>query len=1216
MRTTLIACLILLSTLATGARINLDCTSTPVDAVLADIAAQSGESIVLAAPSDAKVTAKLAGVSVEEALKVVSGLCEGTYARSDSGYHVYPKTGPDHVLALMRAMYSRIEDIEVVIERKADTNVAGIQTLKSRSLWKSDGRYRYETEQISQRKLSKYLLVEDGEWRWMPRPETCSVERVKPQKPRTLSLVTSSSQHALPLLASIQPADLPNVTCTGAEQRNGRPVYVLEYDQAPFVDPYKAPETGQWAPPPGEPPMQPGSGSLWVTGRGLEMQYRFTRPTPSLGASVARELRCGVDAETGMLAFVTVVIPTETYEVDALDIREPAPGVFIPFDSRRSGSAPKPDSEPPRVELRINAGFDDSQFAYTPPPDSFISRYPMTLETIEAELKEKPDDPDLLFARARSTAGQDAEANAAAIRDYERAIAGKPKTRRCFLTTLLGLAANASPDAALKYIDEIRNTMPDDRPAAFAIARAYQTMGKDAEALQEFGKLCASTEKRSEAPLNETAALCTKIGDKVRAERLYLEVLAIGDANQCDQAAQRLQEMYTSDKRLEALRDPLEAATKRLPDASGLLARYGLLLSKLGEHDLAMQVFRRVATGKSANPVSQVLRELKTAKNYKGAKEIAGIYMSQVPKDPDPMPLPDAGQIFSELSEICIAERVSVPEAIKLYRETRKLSHAAPGRDWYASSARQTLRRIFSEMKVMPEALQVVSRMWRADKSDTDLAYLLIDLVAPSTYSSLGAGTESAVTVLKDMIAVWPEESALHAMLGEILVEQGDYPGALRAFRRGMDLSPNHPCFYTSMAEVYSRAKEHDKALDLLRRLLARAPANENFYAALGAGYANAGQWDNAVIQFLRADDLQQARPRPYQTNTLDALIRCYEKLGNTAEVEQCMIKKVDRASSGWQRVDATRTLALYYAKNGDIAKCVARLATVEELSQKQSPDYALSGVRGSLPKEHIKAITEGFAAAIASKPDLFFSRLLLAELYTDAQDFPAALRILDDLASRTWSDPRKLQRVQGVLSMNQNYGHLHMQVLERMIVLEPEKLWHSVSLASAYRVRGMKDKALALANGLMRYVRGESTPPENSGITLGQLASSIARLFRDLNMNEEAIGAYQYAIDLDPERASDYQSDIAYLYRQSGDLDAALAEYATIIRTAKDDWRKENALRDSARIYEQQQNKEEAVKCWKQILSASTQESIRQDAQRNIDRLTAPPPAPQGGSQ
>lgn len=1205
MRSALTLFLILTSRIASAGPISIDCEGMHVSGVIADIASQSGQQITLAVPTDAKVTARLTNVGVDEALEVISSLCQGTFTRTDSGYRVYPQASPEHVLGLVRGMYSKVEDYEVTIERKAEANSVGIKTLTSRSVWKSTGVSRSEYERISRGRVARDLTVEDGQWRWLSRSDDCCVERLKPQIPRTLGLVTSTTQWALPFLASLQPADLPNLTCTKAEQRNGRPVYIMEYDHLPSTESYKAPESGQWAPPPGQPPMYPSSGTLRVTGRGLEMEYSFARPSPTLAPTASRKMRFGVDAETGMVALVTAVTPYGTHEVEALDVREVVPGVFIPFATKRlENEAKSVESGSPVVEIRINAGIDGSQFTYAPPDDRFVVDYPISLEACETALKKNPDDPDLLFTRARCTTSGNAEQRTAVLRDYEHAVAARPKTRAYLLTTMLGLACDPSaPDAAVKYIAEIRQTMPDDRDAAFAVARAYRDIGKDFEALEEFGKLCASSEKRSEAPLNETAALCLKTGDKARAERLYLEVLAIGDANQCEQAAQSLQEMYAAGKRLGALRGPLEAASKRLPDASGLLVRYGLLLSKLGEPDAAMGVFRRVAEGKSAGAVSQAVRELKAAQNFKGAIEIGETFMSQ---SRDRQDRGGNSGIINELSGAYIAVGITIPEAIEVYRK-----FAVSARDqWLTSSALRMLRSLFAQMKVLPEAAQVAHRMWKADKSDMDIAGLLIELAAPMYRGDATVDPTVSATVLKDLMAERPEEPALYAMLGEVLAGQGNYPDAAKAFRRGMELSPNQPYYYAALADVYSRVGEHDRALDLLRRLLARAPSNEYFYAALGVGHANAGQWEGAVTQFLKADELRQTRPKGVDySQILDALIRCYEKLGDAAAVERVLVQKVDRALGDWQRPAAVKALANFYAKNGEIGKCISNIVQIEDMKLGQNMEYVLSDLRSSVPKEKLKELADELAAALAEKPDLFYTQLLLAEWHADLQDFTSALRIYNDLATRSWDDPKRLVRIHQSLSNNPNYARFSMQVCERLVVLEPNKLWHSVSLVGSYRTLGLTDKCTVLVQELMRYVRGGIPLPEDSSIQIHELAHSTARAFTDLKMLREAVEAYQFAIDLGPERAEGYRWSLAQVYVQAGDPDAALAEYASLMRTAKNEWRREGAIRESARLYERQRNVEEAVKHWKMLLSTTSQEYVKTDAQRQIDRLTAPPP-------
>ncbi len=1209
MRAILIVCFVLIGNVLSAAQVSINCTDKPVDAVIADLTRQSGEKITLAAPSDVRVTTKLSDVPLEESLEVVSRLCGGTFVKTDAGYRVYPKAAPEHVLGLVRGMYSRIKDYQVITERKAGPNSAGIKTLTTRLAGRSTGESRLESEYLSEGKVQKDISVEDGQCRWSWRPETCHVEKqVRLVPPRYPSIVTATGWWGLQFLADPDARKPPNLVSIGAEMWNGRPVYMMQYDWEDDSETCEPPETGKWAPPPGQPGMSPESGFLSLGGDGPEMQYRFVIPSVTLEPSrTATKCRFGVDAESGLMVFDTAIGPDETYEVEATDIREVAPGISLPFGTRRVDGGDDNNIDSTEISVRVNVGVDESLFEYKPARDVFVVTHPTDNEVLDATLEECPDDPDLLYTRAHSMTGMgDPRSNASAVRDYERALASRPAARRCLLLTLLELASDPrTPEVALKYVAEVRSTMPSDTKASLAIARAYRDIGMDKQALEEFDRFSALIKKRTEVPLCEIAQVCERLGDNDRAERLYLEVLAIGGANECDQAARDLQAMCPSRRCLDALRGPVEAATKRLPNASNLLFQYGLMLARLDEPDAAMAAYRQLAKSASGGPISRVMRELKSAKDYEGAKEIAAIYMSR----PDDRSGSDGNLIFGELADIYMAEGITVPRALEVYREFMSPYRTPSAIHWRMSTPRQTLRRIFTALKVMPEAIETVHGMWKSDKTDTDLAYLLIELAGPDLGFNNVFDPGMYVSALRDLIEAWPNQAALYARLGDAHVRAKDYTEAAKALRQGMELSPNQPYYYAALAEAYSRIGDHDKALDLLRRLVARAPANDDFYCALGVGYANAGQWQDAVVQFLKADELQQAETKKiYRPDTLMALIRCYENLGDTASAERCWLLKVDRANPEHQYISALTSLVEYYLQGGQLHKAIAQMIRLEAVDSLESPSLAVANFRWRTPEGKRKDLATVLASSLAGKPKLVGCRLLLVDLYSELRDFTSAMPIADEAIALTWSDPMQLDWVRERLSHRHEYRQLYVRVLERLIALEPNRLRHVVELMDHYADSEGSEKALEMARGLMRYARGEMPLPRAAGIKEDDVAASCGEVFLKFEKADEAVAAFKLALELSPASAAEHLSRLAGAYAQSTNYEKALSAYTRLTKVARYDYQKTDAIRQSAFIYERLKKNEEALKCWQELLSLVKDD---RQAQGRIKMLTAPPAPP-----
>lgn len=582
MRLLFLLCLISIASIATGANVTIKCDNMPVEAFIAELARQSGEKIALAAPTDKRITAKLVGVSIEQALEAVSGLCDGVFTNGEAGYRVYPKPTPEHVLGLIRQAHSGIRDIEVCCKTQVNFETGFEETRQETATWKSPGLYRIEGTIFGGEKVANTLTVCDGETRWYSQSDWPAVRKLGvPENAPPLPLSGPVDLGAIAFLPNPDPARQPGLECTSVEKDSGRALFILEFrDEQPG-----------WS------RTSRVTGSLRQSLEGLEIAYLFQRPQLELPPD-SPVTRIGVDADTGLAVLKETADWQGASRLEAPDIREVAPGIYFPFrmvhKRVRSDGESEVDMETVAIQVRVNFGPDEDLFTFKPAPDVFISEWELDRGTCAEQLKERPDDADLHY-RYAELMGPYAERDApTALEEYKRAAELRPAARPKLLPSLLDAATHAkSVEDAVEFITELRKAHPGDREMALAIAQAYADLGMVREALDEYGRLAATYENRAEAPLLEVAGLCEKQGDRSRAEQLCLELMRIGDDRQSALAAGRLAGMYTEEKRLESLRSPLEAALERHPDSPELLAEYGLMLLEVGEPDRAMDVFRR-----------------------------------------------------------------------------------------------------------------------------------------------------------------------------------------------------------------------------------------------------------------------------------------------------------------------------------------------------------------------------------------------------------------------------------------------------------------------------------------------------------------------------------------------------------------------------------------------------------------------------------------------
>jgi len=87
---------------------------------------------------------------------------------------------------------------------------------------------------------------------------------------------------------------------------------------------------------------------------------------------------------------------------------------------------------------------------------------------------------------------------------------------------------------------------------------------------------------------------------------------------------------------------------------------------------------------------------------------------------------------------------------------------------------------------------------------------------------------EEAIDVLRRCAAEWPESFEVHALLGEVLKQNGDLEAAVGALERATELSPGDVQSLASLAvclEALGRRSEADAALGALRESRVENPA-------------------------------------------------------------------------------------------------------------------------------------------------------------------------------------------------------------------------------------------------------------------------------------------------------------------------------------------------------------------------------------------------------
>jgi tetratricopeptide (TPR) repeat protein len=77
-----------------------------------------------------------------------------------------------------------------------------------------------------------------------------------------------------------------------------------------------------------------------------------------------------------------------------------------------------------------------------------------------------------------------------------------------------------------------------------------------------------------------------------------------------------------------------------------------------------------------------------------------------------------------------------------------------------------------------------------------------------------------AVEGFREALKIYPKSGELHAKLANVLIGLKDIDGAVRAFGRAIELSPDTVTHYTILIDLLESRKQHDEAIDILDELI------------------------------------------------------------------------------------------------------------------------------------------------------------------------------------------------------------------------------------------------------------------------------------------------------------------------------------------------------------------------------------------------------------
>ncbi len=432
--------------------------------------------------------------------------------------------------------------------------------------------------------------------------------------------------------------------------------------------------------------------------------------------------------------------------------------------------------------------------------------------SLEAMLKESPDDPGTLFARAALRLSSD-----------------QPADAKLALGDLSALVA--------KY--------PDDASYRIALGRAHRQLGDEPAARTVFQEVLTRSPRSAEA-LQELADLALRNRNPAEALQFADRALALGPTN----ARTRLirtsawaQQQRFGEARAELRR--LESEYPRLPEVT---LQMGLL-------NMAEQRFpeaERTLTGLLKNNDPRAVRALASLRIRQGQAQQGIALLTQEVQRTNNV----------ETREVLVTAAIEARQPELALKTAQKLTEDFPGHapHWVR------LGQVHQGQDRLPDAITAFQKAESLRPADHVAPALLGEAL------ELSGRYNDAVAAFRRALQASPNTAAIMNNLAwNLMLANTKLDEALTLSQTTVKKEPDNPLFTDTLGMIYLKSGKADNALQLFRSLLRKYPKNPTFqlHAALTHKALGQPQEARALLESARKNN-----PSETELKEIDAALR------------------------------------------------------------------------------------------------------------------------------------------------------------------------------------------------------------------------------------------------------------------------------------------------------------------------------------------------------
>ena len=420
-------------------------------------------------------------------------------------------------------------------------------------------------------------------------------------------------------------------------------------------------------------------------------------------------------------------------------------------------------------------------------------------------------------------------------------------------------------------------------------------------------------------------------------------------------------------------------------------------------------------------------------------------------------------------------------------------------------------------------ALDTAAQLEPAEPATYDL--LTSAYNAAGQTEAAAAAAQQALTLYEQAAIDRPEDPVTaHLELGYAHLRAEQYPRALDEFTAAAALAPDDPAVRRALGNVYYWQGDPARAITEYRRWAELAPADVDAHLLLGLTLSEQGDVEGAIASVKQAASLHACDAGPalilaslyWQQNDLEAAADAYE---------QALAVEPDNA-------ETCLLLGSTHYFQGDLDTAQAVLERAVELNSAEPEAYRALGLV-YMDKEDYAAAAESFRMLTERLPDDPLGFRSLGSVYLGLSDWEGAAEAYGRAVAL---EPTADSRVSLAVALSQlGDSEAAISQLQQALASDPDNAGAHSTLADAFFRQGNLDDAATHYRAALES--------EETSYTHAQLAS----IYRAQNRPEDAMHELERAIELEPDNwyALYLRGE---LYTQSGDLDAATADYAAVL--------------------------------------------------------------------